>query len=210
MRLASHTISSPPAGWNGSLHFRKRWRALSCAVKSPGTQVWMRSGGHGSATCDPLLQKRLPSSGQFLGFSLSERPHWLAGHAVQSNTVSNSFLQKSATLPKIRRDFRHTCTKNIRIGYPEILHLTQEARQRRASCPCCPGNLERVDWLAGAPGFEPGDGGIKIHCLTTWLRPNAADHSGAALPDQRPQSAIPSMFSEPSRPALTCGGPRLD
>ena len=26
--------------------------------------------------------------------------------------------------------------------------------------------------LAGAPGFEPGDGGIKIRCLTTWLRPN--------------------------------------
>ncbi len=25
--------------------------------------------------------------------------------------------------------------------------------------------------LAGAPGFEPGDGGIKIRCLTTWLRP---------------------------------------
>ena len=28
--------------------------------------------------------------------------------------------------------------------------------------------------LAGAPGFEPGDGGIKIRCLTTWLRPNTA------------------------------------
>jgi hypothetical protein len=26
--------------------------------------------------------------------------------------------------------------------------------------------------LAGAPGFEPGNGGIKIRCLTTWLRPN--------------------------------------
>src|SRR6266478_8975754 len=29
----------------------------------------------------------------------------------------------------------------------------------------------RPDWLAGAPGFEPGNGGIKIRCLTTWLRP---------------------------------------
>ena len=26
--------------------------------------------------------------------------------------------------------------------------------------------------LVGAPGFEPGNGGIKIRCLTTWLRPN--------------------------------------
>src|SRR5206468_161664 len=25
--------------------------------------------------------------------------------------------------------------------------------------------------LAGAPGFEPGNAGIKIRCLTTWLRP---------------------------------------
>ena len=31
----------------------------------------------------------------------------------------------------------------------------------------------RPDWLAGAPGLEPGNGGIKIRCLTTWLRPNA-------------------------------------
>ena len=29
----------------------------------------------------------------------------------------------------------------------------------------------RRDWLAGAGGFEPPNGGIKIRCLTTWLRP---------------------------------------
>ena len=29
----------------------------------------------------------------------------------------------------------------------------------------------RTDWLAGAGGFEPPNGGIKIRCLTTWLRP---------------------------------------
>jgi hypothetical protein len=29
--------------------------------------------------------------------------------------------------------------------------------------------------LVGAPGFEPGNGGIKIRCLTTWLRPNACE-----------------------------------
>lgn len=27
--------------------------------------------------------------------------------------------------------------------------------------------------LAGMPGFEPGNGGIKILCLTTWRHPNA-------------------------------------
>jgi hypothetical protein len=34
------------------------------------------------------------------------------------------------------------------------------------------GHTQERIWLAGAPGFEPGDGGIKIRCLTTWLRPN--------------------------------------
>ncbi len=28
--------------------------------------------------------------------------------------------------------------------------------------------------LAGAPGFEPGNGGTKNRCLTTWRRPNGA------------------------------------
>jgi hypothetical protein len=26
--------------------------------------------------------------------------------------------------------------------------------------------------MAGAPGFEPGNGGTKNRCLTTWRRPN--------------------------------------
>jgi hypothetical protein len=32
---------------------------------------------------------------------------------------------------------------------------------------------KRLKSLAGAGGFEPPHGGIKIRCLTTWLRPNA-------------------------------------
>src|SRR5690242_3198454 len=50
--------------------------------------------------------------------------------------------------------------------------------------------------MAGAGGFEPPHGGIKIRCLTAWLRPNAssdgrpagrrhAEHNGARLTDQR-------------------------
>ncbi len=27
-------------------------------------------------------------------------------------------------------------------------------------------------WVAGAPGFEPGNGGTKNRCLTAWRRPN--------------------------------------
>jgi hypothetical protein len=41
---------------------------------------------------------------------------WGPGHAVQSNAVSESFLQKMATLPKMRGDFRHRRKKNIEYG----------------------------------------------------------------------------------------------
>ena len=29
--------------------------------------------------------------------------------------------------------------------------------------------------MAGAPGFEPGNGGTKNRCLTAWLRPNRSN-----------------------------------
>jgi hypothetical protein len=61
---------------------------------------------------------------------------------------------------------------------------------------CRHGGMTELE-LAGAGGFEPPNGGIKIRCLTTWLRPNApsdcrrpaaghrrAQHSGAAAIDQ--------------------------
>ena len=36
--------------------------------------------------------------------------------------------------------------------------------------------------LAGAGGFEPPHGGIKIHCLTTWRRPNSRERADTACP----------------------------
>src|SRR5271166_987236 len=56
--------------------------------------------------------------------------------------------------------------------------------------------------MAGAPGLEPGNGGIKIRCLTTWLRPNdtalftlaqRADHSGAGAGEQHAQNFVRSL-----------------
>ena len=39
-----------------------------------------------------------------------------------------------------------------------------------------------MGWLAGAVGFEPTNGGLKIRCLTTWRRPKTVsqDHMSAA------------------------------
>src|SRR6516225_269317 len=59
----------------------------------------------------------------------------------------------------------------------------------------------RPDRLAGAGGLEPPNGGIKIRCLTTWLRPirrlskpaRRADHSGRNWANQR-LAAAPSSY----------------
>ena len=37
-------------------------------------------------------------------------------------------------------------------------------------------------WLAGAPGFEPGDGGTKNRCLTAWRRPITAEARNSWVP----------------------------
>jgi hypothetical protein len=50
---------------------------------------------------------------------------------------------------------------------------------------------QRIDFielnLAGAEGLEPSNGGIKIRCLTTWLRPKSRwDHTCRREADQSP------------------------
>ena len=77
--------------------------------------------------------------------------------------------------------------------------------------------------VAGAPGFEPGNGGIKIRCLTTWLRPIARpDHTGAEAAGQtvRHRRSEPADWARcppdtsepwgtaPPRAHLVLGGPR--
>ena len=49
-----------------------------------------------------------------------------------------------------------------------------QPERRRRQCPGC---------VAGAGGFEPPNGGIKIRCLTPWLRPTGKD--GGTLPAKR-------------------------
>ena len=33
-------------------------------------------------------------------------------------------------------------------------------------------NAEKSGGVAGAAGFEPATGGVKVRCLTAWLHPN--------------------------------------
>src|SRR5205823_6066344 len=50
----------------------------------------------------------------------------------------------------------------------EKARILRAFRDYRAIC------LRLNDWVAGAGGIEPPNGGIKIRCLTAWLRPNRA------------------------------------
>jgi hypothetical protein len=49
------------------------------------------------------------------------------GHAVQSNPVSGSFLQKSANIPKVRGDFRWSERRKYQFRDPETLRLARKA-----------------------------------------------------------------------------------
>jgi hypothetical protein len=43
---------------------------------------------------------------------------------------------------------------------------------QRDGCDRGEDRLPRRHCVAGAPGFEPGNGGFKVRCLTAWRRPN--------------------------------------
>jgi hypothetical protein len=53
------------------------------------------------------------------------------------------------------------------------LRVPEKAEQMQAISQRFDTQTVRLKRLVGAPGFEPGNGGIKIRCLTTWLRPNS-------------------------------------
>ena len=55
---------------------------------------------------------------------------------------------------------------------------------------------ECPEGLAGAGGFEPPHGGIKVRCLTTWLRPNAPFLRGSPHPYNRSLSCEQSQQDE--------------
>ena len=66
-----------------------------------------------------------------------------------------------------------------------ILHTETKPYPRNAAVPRgfergLHVSLNRPDWLAGAGGLEPPNGGIKIRCLTTWLRPIRCLRRGGA------------------------------
>jgi hypothetical protein len=129
-----------------------------------------------------------------------------------SRSVTANTRNRNATTPKWTPDAHprryapmRNAVQNGQLNWSE--RTTNRAASRRTL------NALR---LAGAPGFEPGDGGIKIRCLTTWLRPNTAapvpvrtraDHTQGGRADQRKVSRSRQLpegswqGAEPPRPS---------
>jgi hypothetical protein len=40
--------------------------------------------------------------------------------------------------------------------------------------------------MAGPPGFEPGHDGVKVRCLTAWLRANISNGGGGRIRTAEP------------------------
>ena len=65
------------------------------------------------------------------------------------------------------------------------------ARTSRIFLKVAPRKILPCQWtilqllVAGAGGFEPPYGGIKIHCLTTWRRPKAEAEGGEPCRETR-------------------------
>src|SRR5882724_11490224 len=70
-------------------------------------------------------------------------------------------------------DYRRFRSVIVEIGSSETEHKLGKERNGGHLSQFSGYNLQLPDWLAGAGGFEPPHGGIKIHCLTTWRRPNS-------------------------------------
>ena len=88
-----------------------------------------------------------------------------------------------------------------RAQYIGLCHSRFARKERRGAACCSQPNRavgrRRTAWqaasttraratlstrLAGAPGLEPGNGGIKIRCLTAWLRPTKGPARSAERP----------------------------
>ena len=101
------------------------------------------------------------------------KTHCVHQVAVCSNQVPADSLRKTGISIGLAGDFAK--------ARPEIWEMGVRRQDRLRERPAFSGPVarglqtsrRRSDWLAGAGGIEPPNGGIKIRCLTAWLRPNA-------------------------------------
>src|ERR1700730_3483895 len=182
-RTAAFRLLSPPP------------RASQTPEEAPLSSRWMRRTGSPPAIVLRLAAKR-PASGRSL-----EGPRPLyhgrsaydcdnAGPAMRSPRCwplhdqprprSADRTRSPAAVSQKREYFKyppetigHFAPEVTKFGVWRPTTNSQKTAIGGHFWPCRRQNLNAPDWLAGAGGFEPPYGGIKIHCLTTWRRPNS-------------------------------------
>jgi hypothetical protein len=93
------------------------------------------------------------------------------------------------------------CQRQLSIHRIPTPHLNRPKCRSRPQVRDRYSETAKSVWLAGAGGFEPPNGGIKIRCLTTWLRPIGAGIAPARRAVRRRRNIIGGFL-----PINDCGG----
>ena len=89
-----------------------------------------------------------------------------AGAAEATPTFLLLFLLGTLKLPKLSLKFIDNVSVHLRVSLFELMNLILKFQY----CLCH--DIPPKNNLAGTAGFEPADAGVKVPCLTPWLRPN--------------------------------------
>ncbi len=137
-----------------------------------------RTAGHGYQNLQRLFKTRTARSTWafvVLKRSYFTPSHWMAHHPVE---IELSLHEASPE----NRSFLEIGWRFSGVFAPEFLQIrswrpdpSPKPRHWRAFQDRNGNILQNAHWLAGAGGFEPPHGGIKIPCLTTWRRPNSVE-----------------------------------
>ena len=81
---------------------------------------------------------------------------------------------KNSAYLLITDDFK---TEEASLQYASSVHLVgqvglEPTQELPAHLQCAAIAARRLTHMAGAAGFEPTNNGVRVRCLTTWLRPN--------------------------------------
>ncbi len=113
-----------------------------------------------NCTTRVAVRKQVPIQGFPLGKTCQIDSRHV--HAVEPNRVSGESFSKTGIFTVVAGDFCRIAPRTSGFGSSETQALTAKARQLRAFLLFVVRHLQSRDCLAGAGGFEPPYGGIKI------------------------------------------------
>ena len=108
------------------------------------------------------------------------RPNNLASHTTYNASLGRQDCSAHPCAAPLRGQSQRDCLVSLPatapcVALPPHIHVGRRRICRTLRVLILPPSLilpaARACHMAGAPGFEPGNAGIKIRCLTAWRRP---------------------------------------